>query len=357
MAFEVRVVHSIREIGQESWDRMAGRRPFASYRWYCLGETVLADNLPLYIVLFRQGEPRACGTFWLRREEPLPIPSGLLRRAVGSLLRRWPLMICQAPLVDASGLMLPDDCQRDEAVATIAGVAREQAQTHDASFVACIYLEPQEAYLAGWPDLYGAVELPEPGTCLHISWPDFESYVACLSRSTRKDYRRHRNRAADLGVEVEVLSEVTEPEQALALIRNVEKRHGAMPDPWVPAALVNVAMVDATWLAARIEGRLVACGLLLRDGDSGVLKFLGLDYDAPFAYFRLVYEALQVAIESGCRTLIGGAGAYEMKRRLGFESVDTNYAVFAGRGPFLGGLGRWLARSEERKVQDPFDGT
>jgi predicted N-acyltransferase len=357
MTFDARVVHSVAEIGQEPWDRMAGSRPFASYRWHLFGETVLADNLPLYVVLFWQGEPRACGAFWLRRNEPLPIPSGLMRKAVGSLLRRWPLLLCQAPLVDASGLMLPDDDQRDEAVAVIARIAREQARALGASFAACIYLGPREAHLAGWPYPFGAVELPEPGTCLQISWPDFESYVSHLSKTARKDYRRHRNRAADLGVEVEAHSEVTEPEQALALVRNVEERHDTMPDPWAPAALVNAAMVDATWLAARIEGRLVACGLLLRDGEGGVLKFLGLDYDVPFVYFRLVYAALQAAIESGCRFLIGGAGAYDMKRRLGFEPVDTNYAVFAGRGPLLGGLGGWLARSEERKVRDPFDGT
>jgi predicted N-acyltransferase len=356
MTFDVRVVHSVTEIGQALWNRMAGSRPFASYRWYRFGETALADNLPLYIVLFRQGEPRACATFWLRRNEPLPIPPGLVRRAVGSLLRRWPLLICQAPLVDASGLMLPDAGQRDEALTTIARVAREQAQTLGASFVACIYLGPGEAHLAGWPHPFGAVELPEPGTCLSISWPDFESYLSHLSRSMRKDYRRHCNRADDLGVEVEALPEVTEPERALALIRSVEGQHDTMPDPWAPAALANAAMVDATWLAARIDNRLVACGLLLRDGDHGVLKFLGLDYDVRFAYFRLVYAALQAAIESGCRTLIGGAGAYEMKRRLGFKPVDTNYAVFAGRGPLLGGLGGWLARSEEQKVRDPFDG-
>ena len=46
MEFDVQIVHSVEEIGQEAWDHLAGDRPFASYRWYRFGERVLADNVP-----------------------------------------------------------------------------------------------------------------------------------------------------------------------------------------------------------------------------------------------------------------------------------------------------------------------
>jgi predicted N-acyltransferase len=352
MSFEIRLAHSVQEIGEEVWARLAPSRPFTSYGWYRFGERVLADNVPLYVLLLDGGEPLACGAFWLRSNEPLPISSPWIRKIAGAILRRWPLLICQAPLADASGLLLPEPPRRDGALAAIARAAREEAARMHASFVAHVYLGPREAHLPAWPRPFVAADVPEPGTCLEITWPDFESYVAQLSRSARKDYRRHRNRAADLGVEVTGHRSVTDVEEALALFRKVEEKHGTMPDPSARAALENAGMVDATWLAARIDGRLVASGLLLRDGDAGLLKFLGLDYEVKYAYFSLVYAALREAIESGCRTLVGGAGAYEMKQRLGFEPVDTNYIVFAGRGPILGSLGHRLASSEERAARE-----
>jgi hypothetical protein len=52
---------------------------------------------------------------------------------------------------------------------------------------------------------------------------------------------------------------------------------------------------------------------------------------------------------------VGGTGSYEMKQRLGFELVDTNYVAFAGRGPVLRGLGRWVGRMEESKVRNPYE--
>ncbi len=355
MGFEVQVVHSVQAVDEETWDRLAAGHPFASHRWYRYGEMVLAGDLPTHILLAWNGEPVARATLWLRRDEPLPLESRLLRRLVGGLLNRWPLLICQAPLADASGLILPPPPLRDKALALIARVAREQAERLRASFVPFVYLGPAEAAYPGWPEAFGAVELPEPGTCLPIVWRDFEDYVQSRSKSTRKDYRRHGNRARDLGIEVTGCSEVTEIENALALVRDVEANHGAAPKPWARAALQHAGMVDGVWLRAEMAGRLVGCGLMLGDGDTWFLTLLGLDYNVQYVYFQLLYAALRCAIERGVRTLVGGTGSYETKRRLGFELVDTNYAAFAGRGPLLRGLGRWLGGAEERKVFDPYE--
>ncbi len=354
MSLEVQIAHRLDEIGPEAWDALGSDRPFASYRWYRYGEAVLSDDVPVYVVVWQGETPVARAAFWLRRNEPVPISSRGVRGLVGAIMRRWPLLICQAPLADAAGLILPEPPLRDEALAAIGHAALAQARRHGASFALCTYLGPQAAGLVGWPAAFVAGELPEPGTSLSLAWPDFDTYIGSLSRSARKDYRRHGNRAADLGIEVVTRPGVEDVERALALFRNVEGRHDAAPDPWARAALGNAHLVDATWLTAEVEGQIVGSGLLLRDGEVGQLKYLGLDYEVQYAYFQLVYAALQAAIESDLRVLVGGAGAYEMKQRLGFELVDTNYVVFAGRGPLLGRLGRRLVSAEEAKVQDPY---
>ena len=355
MSFEVQLAHSVTEVGPEAWDRLSGGRPFTSYRWYSFGEAVLADNTPIYIILHHQGEPVARATFWLRRQEALPISSRLARRAVEIILRRWPLLLCVSPLADASGLILPDPPLRDEALRTIAQVALDQARQHRASFVGCVYLSEREAREAGWPRVFAAVDLPEPTTRLPITWSDFDSYVQQLPPAARKDYRRHRNRAADLGIEIEQRTPGTAIDEALTLIRNAERHHRSAFNPWARATLEHAPLVEGIWLTAEVQGRLAGCGLLLNDGVVWLMTLLGRDYAVPYAYFQLMYAAIRRAIESGAQALWGGTGAYDLKRRLGFHLVENHdYATFAGRGPLLQRLGRWIAADEESKVTDPY---
>ena len=112
----VQVVHSVKEIGQETWDRLGQGRPFTGYRWYRYGEAVLADDVPVYILLSQGSEPLACGTFWLRGQEALPVESRMVRRIVEVMLRRWPALMCQSPIAGAAGLILPDPPLRDVAL-------------------------------------------------------------------------------------------------------------------------------------------------------------------------------------------------------------------------------------------------
>jgi predicted N-acyltransferase len=357
VAFDIQIAHSVEEIGQAAWDRLGGGRPFASYRWYRYGEAVLADNVPIYIVLSHQGEPVARGTFWLRRREQLPISSRIVRLLVEMMLGRWPLLTCQSPLLEASGLILPQNpTLRDRAVEIIAQAAQEQARGYRASFVACDYLEEHEARNASWPSAFAEMGFQDPGTYLVVKWPGFESYLSHLSKSTRAQYRRNCNRAADLGIEVrryrmaQPLDEAT-LNKAVEQIWGVERRHNSAPTPWVRRMLEYACMVDATWLQAEIQGRMVGCFIVLGDGDTRKMTLMGRDYDVRYAYFQLIYAAIRCAIEAGVRVLWGGSGVYEMKQKLGFQLASNNYAVFAGTGPSLCALGRMVASMERNEFK------
>lgn len=356
MDFNVQVVHSVEEIGQEAWDYLSAGRPFASYRWYRFGETVLTNDTPIYIVLSRQGKPVARATFWLRRQQPLYIESKFLRRLIQMILLHRPLLLCESPLAPSSGLVLPGSSLREAAVETIAQIAQDQARQHRACFLGCVYLEEDEAKCTGWPDAFAAFELPDPGTRLIITWPDFESYLKHLSKSTRKDYRRHRNRAADLGIKIRHYQNIADVEKALALVQNVERHHGSEHNPRARAVLENTSMINATWLTAEIGKQIVGCGLLLNDNGVQMMSLLGLDYDVQYAYFQLAYAAIQYAIEDGSRMLWGGARAYKIKQKLGFQLTSDNYTVFAGSGPLLQRLACWVAGKEESRVENPYEG-
>jgi predicted N-acyltransferase len=350
MQTDIQVAHSVEEIGQEAWDRLSANLPFASYRWYRYGEMVLADSEPVYIVLHQQGEAIARGTFWLRTQEQLPIPSVAIRRLIETMLKRRPLLLCQTPLAGTSGLILPDEPSlREAALKTIVELARDQAEQHRVSFTVYDYLEHHETKYDGWPAEFLTARVSEPGTRLIVTWPDFESYLKRLGPQTRRSYRRNRKHADTLGVETkrhpmtQALDELS-LDQALALIRNVETSHGASPYPWARAMLRNAYMVDAVWLTAEVDGHLAACGLLLGDRDVREMKLLGLDYKTRYAYFEIVYAAIHCAIEQGVRTVWGGSGAYDLKRRMGFGIADNSHAVFGSTSPLLRGFGRWASK-------------
>jgi predicted N-acyltransferase len=343
--FDVEIAHSIKDIGRDAWDHLSQDRPFASYRWYRFGETVLADNVPFYIILSHHGEPVARGTFWLRSREQLSISSMVVRYLIETLLRHRPLLVCRAPLVDSSGLILPEEqALREAALKIVSRVAQEQAQQFWASFLLFDYLGEEETQYAGWPETFLPTTISDPGTYMAIAWRDFDSYLRHLSRKGRKHYRQHCRQAAELGIEVTLQPEVTDMDRTIRLTRNVEKKHRSAPYPWTEGLLENADMVDATWITARIGGRLVGSELVMNDAGVYCVKALGLDYSVPFVYFMLGYADIRYAIEQGARILRWGSGASDAKRRLGFQFEDNNYVVFSGSGPLFQRIGRWTAR-------------
>jgi predicted N-acyltransferase len=342
MNLTVKMAHRVADIGEEAWDRLGAGHPFASYRWYRYGESVLENDTPLYILVSYHGETIARATFWLTRDEPLPLPSNVARTLMEAAFRRWPLLLCRVPFASRSGLVLPEDeTLREAALQIITDRAQEFSRQQGASFLIYDYLESAEIHLPN----FAQYEMPDAGTALLLSWSSFEDYVKQLGKSARKDYNRHCNRAQDFGIEVKTHRRVTDLDDALALIQNVERHHGTPPNPRTRQALENVHMVNAAWLTATFDGRLVGCGVLLGDGNTRALAFLGLDYNVQYVYFQMMYAAIRCAIESGVRVLWGGSGAYEFKERLGFQPVSNNQIVFAATNRIIGRAVRYLVAS------------
>ncbi len=354
MNFDVQIANSVEEIGQQAWDHLSQERPFSRYRWYRFGEVVLDIDRPLYIVLFHKGEPVARASLWFMEELPMLLEPKLLERLVGAMLRRWPLVSCQVPFGGYSDLILPEPPLRDPALETIAENARRLAIQRKASFLSFPYLENHVTQYPGWPDDFASVELPEPATYLRVRWPDFESYLKHLSRKRRKHYRQHLRYGKEMGVEITLHPKVVDVDGAIELIRNVEEKYDAEANERTRLLLENAHMVDAVWIAARIEDKLVGCELMAGDNGYWRVGALGRDYDFDFVYFLMGYADIRHAIESQAKALHWGVYAYDVKRRLGFELRSNNSVVFWGRGPIFNRFGRWVAKREESRVEDPY---
>jgi len=335
MGFDIQVTHSVTEVGQSGWDSLSGGRPFASYRWYRFGEAVLADCSPTYVTLLQEDRPLARATFWLKCREWLQITSPVMRYGAERLLRRWPLFTCEAPLASASGLILPESPLRAAALKAIAETSLKLGKEMDASFSLFGYLDDREVNQPGWPKEFSAVSFPDAETQLLINWHSYDEYLRSLAKSTRRNIRLHGEQAAKMGVVVTIHPDVQELERVVTLVQDVECYHRVSQRPWTRAMLENAGMVDSAWIAARIDGRLVGCCSLIGDGDVQIATLLGLDYSVPqfiYVYYQIMYAAVRCAIERGGRILDGGGGAYELKRRLGFQKLPDDYLLVAAAG-------------------------
>jgi predicted N-acyltransferase len=360
MDFDIQINHSVTEIGQAAWDHLSGGRPFASFRWYRFGEAALSDCSPTYITLSHDHEPVARGAFWLKRQEWLPIASTAVRYGADQLLRRWPLLMCAAPLASAPGLVLPESPLREDALKTIADVGLELGMKYRASFVFFSYTQENEVQQSGWPEVFSAISFSDEETSLEITWPDFESYLKHLAKSTRRNHRLHCKQADEMGVVVSAHPSVSDLDRAITLIQNVEQYHHMGRRPWTRAMLENAHLVDSTWITAHIGDRLVGCCSVIGDGDTQIATLLGLDYSIQqyiYVYYQIMYAAVQSAIERGAKVLYGGGGAYELKRRLGFRTLPNDYLMIAATRKSF----RWIERkatkwASSQKTSDRADG-
>jgi predicted N-acyltransferase len=329
--FEIQILNRVEAVAPEAWESLGGSLPFQSRQWYAFGEKVMADCPFFSIIVHQAGRPVARAAFWLVREEPLPLP-GALRAILRPVLRRRPLLICRSPLANISGLILPAGPERaavlERLLSNVLAVARE----HACSFVLFDFVEAAELERP-WPAGLRTASVAEPGTWMPFHWDSLEAYLADGNKDDRQHYKRSLRKAAELGICVQRRPNVSNLEQALALIRGVEARHGAAPSPWMKSLLEHLPEAGGTFLEAVIGNRLVGCGALFYDGEAQLATALGLAEDVPYVYFALVYASLEEACERRVRLLRWGSGAYEVKRRLGFRLETNNHAVFAGTRP------------------------
>jgi len=340
--FEIKIVSSIHAIDPSAWDRLSAVQPFQSHRWYVLGERAMADCQPIYLLVYKSHVLIARACFWLIRNEPLPPKlSPFIRLVISSVLKRWPLLVCRSPLANATGLILPEGELRDEIILELTQTALTIGKKNHASVLIFDFL--RESDLHGWPSKFSRTVLPNSGTIMESRWQSMEEYLGQGNKKDRQHYKRSLREAQKIGLTIRESHQASNVDSALKLIRIVEQKHGSPPNPWIPALLENINMVNGIWLEVYKNARLVGCGLILEDNGVQMTAALGLAENEPYVYFMLVYTSLESAFNNHVKALRWGAGAYDVKRRLGFNQEPANHLTFVGIGYFTNLLSRLVA--------------
>jgi predicted N-acyltransferase len=346
MSLSVQIFNSVAQVGQSAWDELGQRRAFGSYQWYQFGEAVLDDCVPVYISVSENGRPVGRATFWVVRHEPLPDMKSLLWRVVQpgvkAFLRARPLLICRSPLSNTSGLILPETPGRETVLAEIIQAARRAAERYRCSFVVFDQLGQADYEDTSWTSDALKMVFPDPGSIMEMKWQTFDDYLNSLTPKTRKNYRRYARYAEGKNLIIRALTRPDEAQLRAAkqLFLNVERRFDQPPSLWFDKVFRFFPMVGGVLLTAEMDGHMVGCELILKDGDEQFVPAVGLDYSAQNIYFLLGYADIRLTIEQGLRRLHWGMGTFDVKRRMGFEQEYNNYSIYFG----MGLLGRVVGR-------------
>jgi len=348
MVYRADVRQSINEITASEWDALGRGRPFYRHAWFQFLEAVLPGEACAYVRLFQGETCVAAAVGFRRRAYYIPyLQHPLAKRAAQQLLRWFPLFSCENPLTETSGLaFLPGYADVTTAQALL-NALRGAARAHGAFFLGLDYLDADESALIRTTASDGVIVEMMPDTYLPIEAATWEAFVADLPYRQRKDVRRELRRADAAGYRIERWDRFAARSGELyPLVTNVHRQHG---EPTVPVrqdvyAAAERFLPGSIALVVRREARIVACGLILRDGDLLLPTLAGLEYsEAAVAYPLLAYGAVRHAIESGGRGILFGTTSYEIKQRLGCQLQPRAYA-FSTRSRLCNAVLRWAAR-------------
>jgi predicted N-acyltransferase len=318
MVLTAHVTNDIKEIGEAAWNALSAGQPFQSYNWYRFGERAMATAKPAYVVLSEGGQAVARASFW--RIDNEPSAHGLL----ASFLKHWPFLICRSPLSAQTGMILPTP--RDKALVEFAKLGRRLRRQEGCSL---LLFDNLDAATVGAIPRAVRYSFGMPGTVLHVDGNSFEEYVASLPRKKQRDIGHNLRKIAEAGIIVTRHQSVDDLDEAENLYRMLEARKGAERNHWVRSMWTNMAMVNGTWIAARdAGGRLHACGTSLEDHGAQLETNMGHD-ETPYAYLAVLYESIRLGLEHGLHSFYWGATSYEMKRRMGFSTIENDSVAIA----------------------------
>lgn len=172
----------------------------------------------------------------------------------------------------------------------------------------------------------------EPDMRLELppEWRSFDDYLESLRTKYRKAVCHTLDSIDAAGVGIEPLKDLDAHAGRLhALYKAVEARakvsFASFPAGYLPA-LARAAGADRfRCTVARREDEILGFMATVRDGDTAVAHYAGLDYAAneeiPI-YLRLLYTVIADAIDWRCRRASFGRTALESKARLGARPVE-----------------------------------
>jgi predicted N-acyltransferase len=207
---------------------------------------------------------------------------------------------------------------------------------------------------------------PEMELELRSSWRSYDEYLGNLNTKYRKATLGVREAIEKAGCIVEPLQDVSSQRHVLhklyeQVAARAETRLLHQPPDYLPAMAERLGPDHFRITIVRRDDQIVGFVSTLRDKDSAVGYYLGLNYEANAempVYLRLLQAVVEDALQMGVRRVSFGRTALEPKARLGARPVSTHVWI-RHRVPVLNSLVRHLLKAvphEEAPDRNPFKG-
>jgi predicted N-acyltransferase len=339
---DVRIVHTLEEVGREQWDALLSSRstPFTRHAWlFALEKSGCAAPRagwnPCHLTLWRGGQLIAAAPAWAKDDSDgdfardWDIASSLSRGRV----RYYPKLALTVPFTPCTGervLVLPGEDRRD-CVERIVSAAKKLCER-----------EGWPTWQVLFPDQEGGRELSEAGMALRVSYQfhwrnegyrSMADFLARFNSKRRHMIRREMAAAAEQGIEIRTLRGEELARDHAKWAKAAHALHRSTVDKlmwgrrWLNEKfyqLVFAQMPEAMELVAAFrEGKLVAGAFNVASATRLYGRYWGAFEEHPFLHFNVCYyHSIAECIARGVEVFEGGAGG-EHKHSRGFLPALT----------------------------------
>jgi predicted N-acyltransferase len=207
---------------------------------------------------------------------------------------------------------------------------------------------------------------PEMMLALSPQWRSFDDYLVHLNKKYRKAALDVFGTLDAAGVVVRPLRDLDERVERMhelyhAVAARAQVRLAELPAGYFAVLARSLGDERFVVLGAEQADRLIAFVSVIRDGQTAVGYYLGLDYAANAelpVYHRMLYAVIEQSIRWGCSQVSFGRTALEAKARLGCQPVPT-FVWVRHRVPLLNLVVRQLLKfvpHDAPPVRNPFRG-
>ena len=179
---------------------------------------------------------------------------------------------------------------------------------------------------------YRVVETePDMQLAIPESWSTLDDYLADLNKKYRKSARSVLKSIDGAGVTLAPLEDVASAGPRLhelykGVAQRADVRLAGIPAEFFPTVARSLGRDRFATIAASRGDELLGFVTVVRDGETAVGYFLGVDYEANAElpiYHRLLFAVIEQAIEWNCRRVSFGRTALDAKARLGCTPEPT----------------------------------
>jgi predicted N-acyltransferase len=339
--WHTRIINTIYDVDEGSWDKIAGGHPQLSHAWQRVLEASAPSYRPRYVLLFDDSNLVASAI--------CPgVQSWQLSSAWARRLMDWGTLFNSSPSSSLhTGLVIRDYNHPASAFDALLDALQDDGRRRQRLFHALTNVNPLLPPSLDQLVSHGfqAHRLLD-GNYMSNRWTSFEDYCNSLEGKHRREIRSYQRRARQLGVTVRRSREfAAHGEMLYRLLLNIHRHHNSpnVPPSVGPSifdALQREQPLGTELILVSIDDQVLAfCLCQIGNGIITLGSISGLDYKRSrktYAYFLLYYEVIKAAIDYGCSGVYAGLETYGIKSRLGFETIPRHLC--------LRGTHRWLDR-------------